>query len=85
MTPETIDTMTQVGAGAIGGGTLIWGLMKILYGNLTARLDKHEERINGISSAYRPELQNLQVRVGRLEGAQGLIGEGGGTKLEAKS
>lgn len=41
-----------------------------------SELLKLRERIEGLSSAYRPELLSLQTRVGRLEGAAGVIGDG---------
>ena len=51
---------------------------------LREELGKLRERMEGMSGAYRPELQSLQTRVGRLEGAAGIIGDGAATvpKLE---
>lgn len=80
---DELDTVTKLGGGALGGAGIVGLLLKLLFGGvqrelaeLRSEVAKLRERTDGISSAYRPELQGLQVRVGRLEGRSGLIGEG---------
>lgn len=84
---DDLDTAAKVGGGVLGGGTIIGFLLKMVLGNqereiaeLRAEVAKLRERQDGMSNAYRPELQGLQTRVGRLEGASGLVGDGAAVK-----